>query len=85
MWQGPKESLVVLRDAACLGLGGWGVVNEQLSPDTQLPVLGFFAMLAIAPGMFAAHWLGAHTGSPSSSPPSESPPSSSPSSASSRP
>lgn len=75
MW---KAWLTVGRDLACLVLGIWGVVNEELSKAPDLTRMGFFGMLMISPGLFAAWWLG-RTGSPSL-PPSPEPSAPSPSS-----
>lgn len=81
MWR-RSAWLTVVRDVLCLGLGVWGVINEELSGHADLSRLAFFGTLMVAPGLLAAAWLGRTTGElPSVSPPPEpsSPSSSSPS------
>jgi hypothetical protein len=66
LWKG-SPWLTILRDVACLVLGAWGVVNEELSAHPDLSRLGFFGVLMIAPMTLAGLWLG-RTGSQSSPP-----------------
>lgn len=68
MW---RAWLTVGRDVICLGLGIWGVIHEELSPQPDLTRMAFFGVLMVAPGVLAAWWLGRSTGSPSLGPPSE--------------
>jgi hypothetical protein len=64
-----------LRDLVCLVLGVSGVVYEEVSGKADLGRLVFFAVLAIAPGVLAAVWLGRTGSGPSPPPLEESPPS----------
>ena len=75
MW---RAWLTVGRDVICLGLGIWGVIHEELSPQPDVLRMGFFGVLMIAPAALATWWLGRTTGTSSSPSPSE-PPSPSPS------
>lgn len=80
MWKGPAW-LTVLRDMACLPVGAWGVIHEELKlhPNAGLIIVYFVAM--ISPGVLGALLLG-RTGMLFSQPPSQpslsSPPSPSP-------
>jgi len=70
--------MIVTRDLVCLVLGVWGLVVEELSGKADLGRMAFFALLIIAPGLWAAAWLGrSGTEQQSSPPPSEPSPSSS--------
>lgn len=58
MWRGrgrwsPRDWLTVIRDVVCLGLGMFGVINEELSGKADLGRLTFFALLMVAPGALA--------------------------------
>lgn len=63
--------LIVVRDLACLVLGVWGVIHEELATVPDLGRLGFFGVLMTAPGLLAARWLG--RGESSSSQPASPP------------
>lgn len=68
--------MTVVRDMVCLGLGGWGVIHEELSGKPSLGVLALYGVLMVAPGALATWWLAqSGTGSPSPLPPPEPSPS----------
>ncbi len=84
MWSRTPPWLTVLRDVACLALGVWGVIHEELSGKADLARLAFFAALMVAPAALAAAWLArSDTAGQSSEPPASPPPPSSPSPSSS--
>lgn len=80
MWSRTPPWLTVLRDVACLALGVWGVIHQELSGKADLGLLTFFAILMVAPAALAAVWLAqSGTAGPSSDPPVQPPSPSSPS------
>ncbi len=65
MW---KSIWTVGRDLQLLGVGTFGVLHEELSGHTSIPLLVVYTTMLGIPGAAATLWLG-RTGSASSPPP----------------
>jgi hypothetical protein len=70
-----RTTLAVVRDLLSFGLGAWGVIYEELTGRTSIPLLVLYATLLGVPGAAGAMWLLRIDGQPSPPPEEHSPPS----------
>lgn len=53
MWS-PSTVVVVIRDLACLGVGSWGIVYQQLNGSINVPLLVLYTGMVGVPGGLGA-------------------------------